>query len=123
MAHTGSASALRMHSDSIAGVAARKAEDKKRKHYSEKHLQQGLQLTTLAFETYGMETEDTAAFIKQVCQSGSQMEHMWQHHPFSRRWRCRIHTALQVGNARIIRRHLQHHHSRPLHVDDDGSAP
>ena len=121
VAHTGSSSALRIHSDSVPGAAAAKAEDSKRAHYTKHHLQQGVQLTTLAFETYGRETQETAGFIKMVCQKAIGYEQGWQHHPFSRRWRCRIHTALQVGNARLIRRHLQHHHSRPLHVGDTGA--
>ena len=106
-----------MKSDSKAGVPSASAEEArtlKRKHHAAHHLQSDLRLTTLAFETYGRETDTTADFIRAVCMAGSGLERGWQHHPFTRRWRCRIHTALQVGNARLIRRHLQHHYGMPM---------
>ena len=109
---TASATAIRsMESDLDPGVVSRKLESEKRAHYTKFGLQQGVLLRTLAFETYGRETEGTAAFIKAVCIHYTGLERGWQHHPFSRRWRTRIHAALQVGNARIIRDHLAFHHA------------
>ena len=102
--HPTSATALRdYHSDTKPGATIEHSEGVKRKHYQQFHLQQDLTLTTLAFETYGRESPATSAFIRACCIQATGLETGWQHHPISRRWRTRIHAAIQVGNAALIR--------------------
>ena len=84
-------------------------------HYAKHHLQADLgRIVPLAFETYGRESASTASFFRSVCIHATGLQQNWQFHPFTRRWRTRIHAALQVGNARLIRAHLSYHHGMPM---------
>ena len=132
--HSASRSSLRAHhSDLHEGAAVRAAEREKQIHYRKFHLQDGVRLIPLAYDTFGYEGEPLRLFFRQVCQmvqardsadSGDRpsSDHSWVYTPFARRWQTRMHIALQAGSSQIQRFHLQHHFGTPTPFAEFGDV-